>query len=207
MNSANFAKGMELQIVSRETSYIGTLIDDLTSKNVINEPYRMMTARSEYRLLFRQDNAIFRLSEFAYKQNLLNESEINLIRSLRSQRDSCIKFCKKNSISFDLMERYNLDKSPYFDVIKRPEVQISDIVIALSDHFDKEAIERAIIEIRYEGYIKRQERQVEKLFKMNNTILSDTLDYSKMTGLRTESRDKLLKFKPKTLLEAKNCWN
>ncbi|MEK9727764.1 MAG: tRNA uridine-5-carboxymethylaminomethyl(34) synthesis enzyme MnmG [Candidatus Margulisiibacteriota bacterium] len=203
MNSANFAKGMELQIVSRETSYIGTLIDDLTSKNVINEPYRMMTARSEYRLLFRQDNAIFRLSEFAYKQNLLNESEINLIRSLRSQRDSCIKFCKKNSISFDLMERYNLDKSPYFDVIKRPEVQISDIVIALSDHFDKEAIERAIIEIRYEGYIKRQERQVEKLFKMNNTILSDTLDYSKMTGLRTESRDKLLKFKPKTLLEAK----
>ena len=72
MNAANYSLGKNLEIVSRETSYIGTLIDDLTSKNVINEPYRMMTARSEYRLLLRQDNAIFRLSEFAYDQDLLN---------------------------------------------------------------------------------------------------------------------------------------
>ena len=203
MNAANYSLGENLQIVSRETSYIGTLIDDLTSKNIINEPYRMMTARSEYRLLLRQDNAIFRLSEFAYSQNLLSYDDICAIRILQCKRDECIKYCKTNSIDSDLMNKYSLEKSLYEYVIKRPEVMVSDIIKSLSHEFDKQTTERAIIEIRYEGYIKRQEKQIDKLRKLDHIIIPDSVDYSVMSGLRSESRDKLIKLKPKTILEAK----
>ena len=111
MNAANVALGRPTQIVSRETSYIGTLIDDLTSKNVIDEPYRMMTARSEYRLLFRQDNAIFRLSEFAFSQGLLNSDDIQTIRGLINDRERCIKYCRKHTISDNLAKKYEVSKT------------------------------------------------------------------------------------------------
>ncbi len=203
MNAANLAFSEPLAIVSRETSYIGTLIDDLTSKNVINEPYRMMTSRSEYRLLLRQDNAIFRLSEFAYEQKLLSDEDIHLIRHLKERRQACIKYCQKNAINSEIMAKYKIEKAPLYQIIKRPEIAIDDIVSMLASHFDKKTIERAMIEIRYEGYIKRQERQIDKLHSLDNIKFSEQLDYSKILGLRTESRDKLIKFKPKTLLEAK----
>ena len=91
MNAANKSLGKDTVIVSMKHPILA-LIDDLTSKNVINEPYRMMTARSEYRLLLRQDNAIFRLSEFAFSQQLLSDEDINDIRLLIQNRDECIKF-------------------------------------------------------------------------------------------------------------------
>ena len=138
------------QIVSRETSYIGTLIDDLTSKNIIEEPYRMMTARSEYRLLLRQDNAIFRLSEFAFEQGLLSEDDIGTIRQLINDRSACIKFCQKTTISSALAQKYGAQKTKFYDFIKRPEVQFADIVSEI-DSFAPQTVERAMIEIRYEA--------------------------------------------------------
>ena len=101
------------------------------------------------------------------------------------------------------MSKYNIEKAPLNQIIKRPEIDIKDIISMLDSSFDKKTIERAIIEIRYEGYIKRQEKQIAKLHSLDNIKFSDKIDYYKMSGLRTESRDKLIKFKPKTLLEAK----
>jgi tRNA uridine 5-carboxymethylaminomethyl modification enzyme len=203
MNAANRSMGQPVVIVSRETSYIGTLIDDLTSKNVIDEPYRMMTARSEYRLLLRQDNALFRLSEFAYSQGLLTDDDMVIIRRICSQRDDCVRYCKRQSIGPQLMAKYNVEKMLYDTLMKRPEVAIDDIVEALLHEFDRETIQRAMTEIRYEGYIVRQTKQIEKMEKMNAIALPETLDYRRIAGLRTESQDKLIRFRPKTLLEAK----
>ena len=203
LNAGKVSMGEKPLIVSRETSYIGTMIDDLTSKNIINEPYRMMTARSEHRLLLRQDNAIFRLSEFAYENGLLSESDILIIRNLKQLLDDCIYYCKKTNISSDIMEKYGLEKVRIESFIKRPEVPVSDIVDILSFKFDFETIERAVTEMRYEGYIRRQERQVEKLQKFNDFQIPDNFDYNLVKGLRNESRQKLLEFRPKTMLEAK----
>ena len=129
--------------------------------------------------------------------------DISFIRQLKVARDNCIKHCKKNSICDELMSKYNLERAPYDQVIKRPEVLISDIVNSLQSIFDEETIKRAIIEIRYEGYIKRQQKQIDKLQKLDYISIPDSIDYGAMLGLRAESRDKLIKFKPKTILEAK----
>ena len=203
MNAANVALGRPTQIVSRETSYIGTLIDDLTSKNVIDEPYRMMTARSEYRLLFRQDNAIFRLSEFAFSQGLLNSDDFQIIRGLINDRERCIKYCRKHTISDNLAKKYEASKTKLFEFIKRPEVSFLDIYSDISSFFNQETVERAIIEIRYEGYIKRQEKQVLKLSRFDSISIPSDLNYSSILGLREESRVKLSTLRPKTILEAK----
>lgn len=202
MNAARVAKGESPIIVSRETSYIGTMIDDLTSKNIISEPYRMMTARSEHRLLLRQDNAIFRLSELAFSQGLLSETDIFIIRNLKQALDDCIYYCKKESISSDLMKKYGSEKIKLESLIKRPEASFQDIIDQLSHKFDIETIERAMTEIRYEGYIRRQQKQIEKMNKLNSMILPEGIDYTKVKGLRNESRQKLIEYQPKTILEA-----
>ena len=203
MNAARVSQGKDTQIVSRETSYIGTMIDDLTSKSIIEEPYRMMTSRSEHRLLFRQDNAIFRLSEFAYRMGLLNKCDINIIRNQKQNLDDCLYFVKKNNINESLMSAFSVPKSRYDVLIRRPEVSSDVIINALSFKFDDETIQRMITEIRYEGYIKRQKDQIEKLNRFNSMQLSPSIDYKSMKGLRNESRQKLITHKPKSILEAK----
>ncbi len=203
LNAGKIAKAESPVIVSRETSYIGTMIDDLTSKTIIEEPYRMMTARSEHRLLLRQDNAIFRLSEFAFQHGLLSEKDIQFIRFKKQSLDDCLYFCKKTNINNHLMSFYNVDKTRLEVMIKRPEVNLQDIHNALNHKFDSETIDRAITEIRYEGYIRRQKQQIDKLEKFNNFSIPQSLNYENIKGLRNESRQKLIKFQPKTMLEAK----
>ncbi len=203
MNAGRLFNGKKPIIVSRETSYIGTMIDDLTSKNVIAEPYRMMTSRSEYRLLLRQDNAIFRLSELAFENSLLSNDDITSIRNHELNMKSCIKFMNKHSISDDLVSKYKVQKMPIEKFIKRPEVDLNDIYPLLDNLYDKHTISRSLVEIRYSGYIIRQKRDIEKLNKYNQVRLSDSLDYNSILGLRNESRAKLLEYKPINILEAK----
>jgi tRNA uridine 5-carboxymethylaminomethyl modification enzyme len=203
MNAARRTKGQTPIIVSRETSYIGTMIDDLTSKNVITEPYRMMTARSEHRLLLRQDNAIFRLSELAHANGLMCFSDIDKVRGKREAVDACMKAMQKECINEHIMQKYGLDKARFDGVIKRPEIDVQDILAAFEAEYQHDIIEKAIIEIRYEGYIRRQKEQVEKLERMHSLVIPSDANYEQMSGLRTESRLKLIEFKPKTILEAK----
>ena len=135
LNASKRSKNEPPIIVSRETSYIGTMIDDLTSKNEILEPYRMMTARSEHRLLLRQDNAIFRLSDLAYHEGLLTTSENLLIQNKRQAVDDCLYYCKKTNINHHLIEKYGVEKGRYDVLIKRPTVSIDDIKASLSFKF------------------------------------------------------------------------
>ena len=203
LNASKRSKNEPPIIVSRETSYIGTMIDDLTSKNEILEPYRMMTARSEHRLLLRQDNAIFRLSDLAYHEGLLTTSENLLIQNKRQAVDDCLHYCKKTNINHHLIEKYGVEKGRYDVLIKRPTVSIDDIKASLSFKFSVETIERAVTEIRYSGYIKRQERQIQKLEKVNSLRIPSGIDYHSILGLRNESRHKLIEHQPSTILEAK----
>ena len=126
-----------------------------------------------------------------------------MVRLIVADRDRCVAFCRKNTIGDDLASKYSIQKAPFDQVIKRPEISIDDITAALATQFDSETIRRSIIEIRYEGYIKRQERQIDKLEKMNKVMIPSSIDYDTILGLRTESRDKLKRFKPKTILDAK----
>lgn len=203
LNAARHAKGVPLVIVSRETSYIGTMIDDLTSKNVINEPYRMMTSRSEYRLLLRQDNAIFRLSEFAYEKALLNDPDIATVRYKKRQLDECIYFIKKTRIDAKLQLKYSFENITYEMFVKRPDICLEDAYNSLLFKFDKETIYKAIVNVRYSGYIDRQTQDIKKLERLHSLIIPESIDYQKINGLKTESRQKLLKYKPLTILEAK----
>tara|TARA_A100001015_G_scaffold164843_1_gene183264 strand:+ start:2843 stop:4669 length:1827 start_codon:yes stop_codon:yes gene_type:complete len=203
MNAGRVSQGKSTEIVSRETSYIGTMIDDLTSKSIIQEPYRMMTSRSEHRLLFRQDNAIFRLSEFAFRMGLLSQSDMDNIRNQKQNLDDCLYFVKRTNINDNLMAIYSTEKTRFDVLIRRPEVSGEDIVNALSFKFDDETIYRMMTEIRYAGYIKRQRDQIEKLDRFNSMHLPASINYETMQGLRTESRQKLTELKPKSILEAK----
>lgn len=190
-------------ILSREESFIGTLIDDLITKNIY-EPYRMMTSRSEYRLLLRQDNATFRLSEKAYEIGLLSDENIHRIREQRKEIQNITKTWATTSITDEQVKTYNTkQKLPIKQWIKRPEISIETLlkenIISASQ---KEVAEKAIVEIKYEGYIKKQEQEIQKIKKFETKQIPPTLDFSALIGLKKESRDQLIKFKPKTIYEA-----
>ncbi len=201
MNAANVAQSQPTVIVPRESSYMGTLVDDLTAKSVINEPYRMMTARSEYRLLLRQDNALERLSGLAHSQGLLTDADMVTIRKQHQDYLTCLDMFTTQKVDAKLADHYGVAGSVYAGLIRRPDVAVSDLCAAMADRFNPEVVTKAVTHIRYEGYIRRQEKQVADLNRFNDLPI-DAIDMDAVSGLRTESRDKLQRFKPKTVREA-----
>lgn len=191
-------------ILKREESFIGTMIDDLITKNIY-EPYRMLTSRSEYRLLLRQDNAIFRLGEAAHAIGLLSSDEIEMIRNQKRQVAVHIETWKKGRTSDDLITAYNLkQKISIYDFLKRPDVAIEE----MKNHsafaiLDWDAAKRAYVEIKYEGYIEKQSKEIEKLKRFEEREIPDEVDYSRILGLKKESQEKFAKFRPKTIYDAK----
>lgn len=198
LNASKVAGSKTPVIVSRETSYIGTMIDDLTYKNVISEPYRMLTSRSEFRLLLRQDNAIFRLSEFGYSHGLLSDSDIQRVRQLKHDLESCIEDTRR--LSFQSTDMPNMSMH---DAIKRPQLSVSDIYSQFNGKYSFQTVERATIQIRYSGYIQRQEREIEKLRSFELLTIPPQLNYQEVAGLRIESRHQLEKYRPQNFRDAK----
>ncbi len=191
-------------ILKRENSYIGTMIDDLITKNIY-EPYRMLTSRSEYRLILRQDNAIFRLSEIAHDIGMLTQAEISQIRDIKNRTEAFTESWKKTKTNEDLMNTFSLkEKTTIHTLLKRPEVQIQDLVAAgmIADE-DREIANRAMVEIKYEGYLTKQKRDIDKITQLEMRQLPNSIPYDSIQGLRTESREKFARFKPQTLYEAK----
>mgnify|MGYP001426581731 CR=1 FL=1 len=202
INAALRVQAREPFILTREDSFIGTLIDDLITKDIY-EPYRMLTSRSEYRLLLRQDNATTRLSERAYDIGLLSNDDIARIRDKHDAVHQQLKSWKKTSTNAEQITQFNLrHKIPLAELIKRPEVTINDVYQKTADHDAYEAAQRALVVIKYEGYIAKQQETINKIKKFDSKRIPETIDFSKVLGLRNESVQRLTQYRPKTFFDA-----
>lgn len=213
INAVNYIRKQEPMILSRESSYIGTLIDDLVTKD-IDEPYRMLTSRSEYRLLLRQDNADERLTEIGYKQGLIGEEQYQRFKAkMQTVEDEIERFrqtkvpasTENNEILAKIGEHIN-EGIRLAELIKRPNVTY-DVVKELDEDtknldFPYEIGEQVEIRLKYDGYIKRQKEQVELSSKADRIKIPDDIDYKKIQHISTETKEKLDKIRPTTLGQA-----
>lgn len=211
INAALKIKGEEPMIIDRSQGYIGTLIDDLVTKGT-NEPYRMMTSRSEYRLLLRQDNADERLTPIGYRVGLISEQRYNKLLEKLEMIDLEIKRLEGTVIPPDIanpiLEKYNtstvITGVKLSELIKRPELDYEKLSEIDKDRkpLPKEVCEQVQIKIKYKGYIDRQIVQVEQFKKTESKTLPADIDYSQIHGLRLEARQKLEKIRPSNLGQA-----
>lgn len=212
INAALKIKGEEPLILRRSDGYMGTLIDDLVTKGT-DEPYRMMTSRTEYRLLLRQDNADIRLSEYGKKIGLVSDSRHKEVLDKYAKVEQEMQRLESTYIppSPELREMLR-KKETSADIsgvslaalLRRPQISYTDLVPFDEKRplLSREISESVEISIKYAGYLKRQQRQVEEFNKMENRILPPDIDYESIAGLRLEARQKLKQIKPENFGQA-----
>lgn len=213
INAHLFLMEQEPLVLHRDQAYIGVLIDDLISKGV-DEPYRMFTSRAEYRILLRQDNADFRLTELSHKLGLASEERYKAVVNKQNVVSELSELCFSSKVRADKVNEFlvsvgstPLTESKHLsELVSRPELSLSELLHFVprgtNSHYSKDVITSVEVAIKYSGYIEREKLQAEKNNRLEYINIPADFDFDKLQGLTIECRQKLKKYRPVTIAQA-----